>query len=166
MSDQDTPPRIGRLVDIAVRPARRSPMERREHVAIDASTGPEGDHAGKHPKRLVTVMAAKDWEAALDDLDPRPDLPWTERRANLLVDEVELPKVEGGIFRIGSVTLEVSGETVPCSRMDEASPGLRKALAQDWRGGVTCTVQEAGTVRVGDAVEILHAPPRPHRKLP
>ncbi|MGF1454938.1 MAG: MOSC domain-containing protein [Alphaproteobacteria bacterium] len=157
---------IGTLIGIALRPGRRAPMEAVDAVAIDAEAGPVGDHAGRHAKRLVTVLARADWEAALDALEPRPDLPWTTRRANLLVDGLALPKVKGAVLRIGSVVLEVSGETVPCSRMDEAHPGLRKALAPDWRGGLICTVPTPGTVRLGDPVEILHMPTPKIRRLP
>ncbi len=157
---------LGTLIGIALRPARRAAMQEVGQVAIDAEGGPAGDHAGKHAKRLVTVLSKADWEATLESLDPRPDLPWTTRRANLLVDGIALPKVKGAVFRIGPVELEVSGETVPCSRMDEAHQGLRKALAQNWRGGVICVVPTPGVVTIGDPVEILHAPEPKTRRLP
>jgi MOSC domain-containing protein YiiM len=36
--------------------------------------------------------------------------------------------------------------------MEEQCPGLRAALQPDWRGGVSCTVLQGGTVTIGDAV--------------
>ncbi len=156
----------GRLIGIAVRPERRAAMVTVDRAAINAETGLEGDHAGKHPKRIVTVMTLADWEASLDRLDPRPDLAWTTRRANLLVDGVSLPRAAGGVIAVGPVVLEVTGETVPCSRMDEAHPGLRKALSPDWCGGVLCQVRQEGAVALGDPVAILFAPEPRTRHLP
>ena len=86
--------------------------------------------------------------------------PGPSRRANLLVEGVELPRAKGGILRIGAVRLEVTGQTYPCVRMEEARPGLLKALAKDWRGGVTCRVLSGGQIALGDAVEVLVRPPR------
>ena len=63
------------------------------------------------------------------------------------------------ILVIGDVMLEVTQETQPCSRMEKAQPGLRAALAPEWRGGVCCTVVSGGYVRVSDAVTLLDAAP-------
>ena len=81
-------------------------------------------------------------------------MPWTARRANLLVRGVELPKAAGAVIAIGDVRLQVMLETDPCSRMEEQCPGLREALTPDWRGGVCCRVLTGGTVSAGDVVTI------------
>lgn len=160
----------GHLCAIAIRPARKAPMETRETVDVTVTGGLDGDHAGKAPDRMVTVMSAEAWHDALDALDPPLEpgehLDWTVRRANLLTEGVTLPRAKGGVIRIGQLVLEVTGQTWPCKRMEEARPGLLKALARDWRGGVTCAVREAGTVSVGDTVEILVSPPEVKRRLP
>ncbi len=160
----------GHLSGIAIRPARKAPMVTRESVAVAASSGLEGDHAGKAPDRMVTVMSAEAWRDALDALDPPLEagerLDWTVRRANLLTEGAALPRARGGVIRIGELVLAVTGQTWPCKRMEEARPGLLKALARDWRGGVTCAVREAGKVSVGDSVEILVSPPEVKRRLP
>lgn len=145
-------------------------METLDAVAIGVATGVDGDHKGlKYPNRAVTVLSVEDWRAAIADLadlaGPVP-LPWTVRRANLLVEAVRLPRARGGQLRIGPVLLEITGETFPCQRMDEAHPGLLRALAPAWRGGVTCRVVEPGTARVGDAVEVAFAPVERVRRLP
>ena len=82
------------------------------------------------------------------------DLPWTTRRANLLVDGIALPQAAGDVIEIGDVKLKVELETDPCSRMEEQFAGLKQALTPDWRGGVCCTVLSGGTVAIGDSVSI------------
>lgn len=163
----------GRLIGIARRDARRAPMEEVSSVSISVDAGLEGDHKGrKFPQRQVTVMALESWQAALADLAELAELaakaalPWTARRANLLVENVALPRAKGGLIRIGPVQLEVTNQTVPCRRMDEAQQGLLKALHPEWRGGVTCRVVDGGEVRIGDAVEVLLSPPEHRIHLP
>lgn len=161
---------MAELAGLAVRPERKAPMEIREQVAIGETDGLAGDHAGKYPDRLVTVLAQEAWQAALEELGLPVSgdgaLPWTTRRANLLVRGAELPRAAGGVLDVGGVRLEVTGQTWPCKRMEEAQPGLLKALARDWRGGVTCRVLRPGNVTVGDPVEIIVSPPEVVRKLP
>ena len=159
------------LIGIARRPARRAPMEEIGCGEITADGGLAGDHKGpKFPKRRITVLSREDWQAALAALPSSheaPDLPWTTRRANLLVEGVRLPRARGGRIRIGPVVLEVTYPTVPCRRMEEAYPGLLKALMPEWRGGITARVLCGGHVSIGDPVTVLHSPPdEPPRRLP
>lgn len=148
----------GRLTGIARRPARRAPMEEIAVAAINAGGGVDGDHKGlKFRNRGVTVLSREAWGEALADLEG-PDgavvLAWTVRRANLLVEGVQLPRARGGIVRIGPVVLEVTHPTQPCVQMERAYKGLLKALHPDWRGGITCRVVEGGTVTLDDQVEV------------
>lgn len=137
---------------------------------IGTDHGLTGDHKGlKFPRRQITVLAIEDWTAALaelTDLAGPVALAWTARRANLLVEGVELPKARGGIFRVGAIELEVTYQTVPCRRMDEIHSGLLKALSPDWRGGVTCIVRYGGLVQLGDPVSVVFAPKRHTVRLP
>jgi len=161
----------GRLIGIARRPERRAPMEEIDAGEIGVESGLEGDHKGpKFPRRRITVLAIEDWRRALAELSdlagPVP-LPWTVRRANLLVEGVRLPRAAGAILEIGPVALEVTFPTQPCRRMDEAHPGLLKALHPDWRGGVTCRVLAGGHVRLGDVARVVSSPPERGRlRLP
>lgn len=133
---------------------------------ITLQGGLVGDFKGaKYPRRQITVLAREDWQAALAEIG-HPHLPWTVRRANLLVEGVELPRAAGGILRIGTVRLEVTGQTYPCARMEEARAGLLSALARDWRGGVTCRVLDGGSISLDDPVEVTVRPPRVERRLP
>jgi MOSC domain-containing protein YiiM len=164
-------PAIGRLIGIARRNAVRAPMQEIDAGLISVEGGLEGDHKGpKFPRRRITVLAREAWEQALGELTSADEQPvrlsWTTRRANLLVEGIRLPRARGAILRIGPVKLEVTYPTQPCSRMDEAFPGLLKALHPDWRGGVTCQVLEGGAVKIGDDVEVLLAPPEKIVRLP
>lgn len=161
--DKDT---TGRLIGIARRPARLVPMQEIQSGKITVAAGLEGDHKGiKFPDRQITVLALEAWRAAADEAG-EPALPWTARRANLLVQGVHLPRAAGGVVRIGQVHLEVTNQTVPCRRMDDALDGLRKALHPDWRGGITCRVLAGGMVALGDPVEVLVSPPQRVIRLP
>ena len=157
---------VGRLVGIARRGERRAPMQEIAEGLVSLEAGLVGDYkVAKFPLRQITVLAREAWEAAAADIGD-PGLPWTVRRANLLVEGVELPRAKGAILRVGAVQLEVTAQTYPCIRMEEARAGLLKALAMDWRGGVTCRVLSGGQVGLGDAVEVLVRPREVAPRLP
>lgn len=146
----------GRLIGIAVRSARRQPMQPIERAAVTPEAGIAGDHKGaKLKSRQVTLLALEDWQAALSDLDPAQgatELPWTARRANLLTQGLALPAASGAILAIGPVKIEVTKPVFPCTRMLEAHPDLMRALAPDWRGGVAGRVIEGGEIALGDPI--------------
>jgi MOSC domain-containing protein YiiM len=157
---------VGRLVGIARRGQRRAPMQEIAEGLVSVEAGLAGDFKGaKHPRRQITLLAREAWEAALAELGD-PGLAWTARRANLLVEGVELPRAKGGILLVGPVCLEVMAQTYPCARMDEARRGLLKALARDRRGGATCRVLTGGRVALGDVVEVLVRPHEAGPRLP
>lgn len=115
--------------------------------------GVVGDVPGRSPAREVTVVDRAAWRSACRELGR--DVPWTARRANLLVTGLDLRASAGCELRIGAVRLRVTGETLPCRVMDRQRAGLRRALEPDWRGGATCTVLAGGAVAVGDTVELI-----------
>jgi len=147
-------------------------MQLIQAAEISIDSGLEGDCKGlRFPTRQITILAREDWDEALADL-PQASfafgaaLPWTARRANLLVEAVDLPHARRARLRVGEVELEVTGQTYPCRRMEEAAPGLLKALAANWRGGLTCRVIAGGRIRIGDHVAILTRPTEHAPKLP
>ena len=144
---------MGRLVGIAKREAKRADMEILEDAEISEQTGVANDFRGKPGKRQVTLVSASAWAAVCDDLGQQ--LPWTTRRANLLVEDISLPQRTGDVIEVGTVRLLVTMEVDPCSRMEEQAEGLKEAMTPEWRGGVACTVLKAGTVRLGDDVAVL-----------
>jgi len=154
----------GALCGIARKAKRRAPVETLDKIAVTIEEGLEGDNRGRFRDRAVTVLEKEAWQAVLDELDLPADVPWTLRRANLLTHGVHLPHAPGGVLRIGDIILEVTGETNPCSRMEEQQAGLFNALGSAWRGGVTCRVLKEGTISEGDPVQVLISPPK--RKKP
>ena len=144
---------MGRLAAIARRDKSRSPMQLLEIAEVSEETGVADDFRGKSRSRKVTLLSARVWAEVCKELGV--EIPWTTRRSNLLVDDIDLPQRAGDIIEVGNVRLMVNKEVDPCPRMDEQCPGLTNALMPDWRGGVGCSVLEAGTVRIGDEVRII-----------
>jgi MOSC domain-containing protein YiiM len=138
----------GHLLGIATRPVRHAPMKEVAAARITVETGVGGDARGKPGRRQATVITRRAWEAACSELGAA-HLPWTTRRANLLVDGIDLQDKIGYDLRVGDAVLTISGETRPCEVMEQAYPGLRAALRPEWRGGVTCRVTRSGDIAVG-----------------
>lgn len=150
-------PLVGTLVGIARHPRPKAPMEVIEAAEVTREGGIAGDYRGamkgKPHKRQVTLLERGDWEAAMAEVGHA--IPWQERRANLLVDGLDLPQVAGVRLRIGAeLVLEVTRETDPCERMEALATGLRAALMQNWRGGACTKVIVGGHIAVGDEIRI------------
>jgi MOSC domain-containing protein YiiM len=132
-------------------------MEVIEAAEVTLEGGVAGDYRGglkgKPYKRQVTLIERGDWDAAMAEIGRAID--WQERRANLLVDGVDLPQVPGARIRIGGdVVLEVTVEDDACTRMEAIAPGLEAALTPDWRGGACTKVIHGGSIAVGDEIRI------------
>lgn len=122
---------------------------------LSLHAGLVGDSRGKPGPRQVTLMTQAAWHAACAEIGIL--LPWTERRANLLVAELPLHQTTGSRIVIGDAVLEITGETDPCERMSAVHPGLFNALAPDWRGGVCCRVLRGGSITLGMGLELVSA---------
>ena len=144
---------MARLLGIAVKAQRKGAISLHDEAMITIHAGVVGDWRGKPGKRQVTLMSLADWQAACGELGLA--LPWQTRRANLLVDALPLHRSTGSRIVLGEAVLEVTGETDPCERMEDAQPGLFQALAPEWRGGVTCKVLANGVIRIGMDVELI-----------
>jgi MOSC domain-containing protein YiiM len=147
----------GRLAGIARRAVPKGPMEVLDTASVTLAGGIEGDVRGRikpggRGRRQVTLMESRDWDAAMAAIDR--DIPWQERRANLLIEDFDLPQSPGVRLRIGSVLLQITMECDPCHRMDAIADGLQAALRPDWRGGACARVIEGGTIHIGDTIRI------------
>lgn len=120
---------------------------------VTVEAGVTGDFRGGPGRRQVTVLSREDWSDACRELDR--ELPWTTRRANLLVSGLRFTSDSvGQVLSVGDLRLEITGETDPCQRMSEACPGLREALTPNWRGGVCCRVLSGAEIRINDPVSL------------
>ncbi len=145
-------PEQGTLRGIAVRSASRAPMQERQEVNVTIEQGIREDYRGSG-LRQVTFISVEQWQETIKELDV--DLPWHTRRANLLIEGIDLPGTVGEQIRIGDCLFTIYGETEPCQRMEELQAGLQQALRPDLRAGVWGKVVEGGTLRVGESVRVI-----------
>lgn len=148
-----TPPVTkGRVRALAFRPVDSDPM--REVTSVKVAPGRGIDRENRPAgKRELTLLSSESWSDACRELGR--DIPWTCRRANVLVEGLPLGDTIGGVLELGSVRVRVHGETKPCGLMDKESQGLRNVLLPDCRGGVHVEVLSDGVISVGDEVHVL-----------
>ncbi len=148
-------PFTGEVIGLARHQARRAPIEEMVSARITMESGVEGDCHGQPGPSQIAVVGEEGWHAAITDLGA--DLPWTLRRANLLIRGIDLFNTTGMRLHLGDVILEITGENEPCWVMDKQHRGLRKALTPEWRAGVACRVIHGGTIKVSDRVSLVGA---------
>jgi MOSC domain-containing protein YiiM len=108
-------------------------------------------NADQGRRRQVTLIEQERWDSLMRSL--QSSISPSARRANLMLSGIELAHTRDRILRVGHAHLRIAGETRPCERMDEALPGMRRALAVDWGGGVFAEVLDDGEIAVGDQVD-------------
>jgi len=142
----------GRHEAIWLKRMRRGLMDAVERAMLKAHHGLVGntDQGGR---RQVTLMEHEVWRVLMAQVGA--SLPPSIRRANLLLSGIRLVKSRQRILSIGACRIRILGETKPCERMEEACPGLQKAMYANWAGGAFAEVLDAGDVVVGDVVRWL-----------
>lgn len=140
----------GILKQIWLKRMRGGPMDPVDWAKMVVNQGLVGN-ADQGGKRQVTIIEQAVWTALMDQLDA--DLDPVMRRANLLVDGVQLAHSRGRILKIGVCRLRIYGETKPCQQMDQALSGLRTAMYDNWGGGAFGEILKDGEIRVGDVVQ-------------
>ena len=150
--DRTTIAITGELLGIARRSKPRQPIETANEVLVTVEAGVDGDCHGSEPDRQVTIISADSWRDACRDLGI--EVPWTKRRANLLIGGIDLRDTVGALISVGDVLLEIAEENPPCRVMDIQQQGLRNALKPDWRAGVSCRVLSGGKIKLGDTVQL------------
>jgi len=149
---------MGRIAGIARHDRPLGPMEALDSAELIEGQGVAGDFRGTRKsgstgQNGVVLIEASDWANAVDECTA--DVPWFERRANLLVEDLDIPQQPGARLRIGSeVLVEITQECAPCERMEALHPGLREALEPDWRAGARARVLRGGEVSIGDEIRI------------
>lgn len=137
---------------IAVRDASRAPMKEQPQVEVTLQQGIVQDYRGTG-LRQVTFLDLGQWQEVLAELGV--DFPWYTRRANVLIEGLDLSATVGRRLQVGACRFAIGGETTPCARMDEIQPGLRRILTPALRGGVWGKVLQGGILRLGDEVQVL-----------
>ena len=144
------------LHQIWIKRVHGGPMDPAGTATLVAGRGIAGN-ADQGGRRQVTVMDLERWQALMDLMGG--DLETSARRANLVVDGLDLFDTRGRILRIGRTQLRILGETRPCERMEEMLPRLQAAMRERWGGGVFAEVIEGGDISVGDEVVLEYAAP-------
>jgi MOSC domain-containing protein YiiM len=123
-----------------------------ERAVIKAQQGlvSNTDQGGR---RQVTLLEQEVWQALMAQLGTT--LPPSTRRANLLLSSIRLVNNRKRILSIGECRIRILGETKPCERMEEACPGLQKAMYPEWAGGAFGEVLDDGEIAVGDLIRWL-----------
>jgi MOSC domain-containing protein YiiM len=132
----------------AINYQRRSLAE----AALIAGYGIGGDRKGGNPKRNLNVMdditlaelAAEGYSTGPGDMGE-----------NIVLAGIDLRTLaEGSRLRLGSDAVIVLGALrVPCERLTPIDGRMPEAVVE--RVGRMCRVEQSGTVKVGDPVEIL-----------
>ncbi len=140
---------MARIVGIWVKRSHGGVMDAREAGRLVEGRGLEGN-ATQGGRRQVTIMALDRWRALTAHLPGPPDP--AIRRANLLVEGIDLEDARGRVLAVGDARVRIFGETRPCHQMDEACPGLLAALSPPWGGGAFGEVLTGGAIHVGSTV--------------
>lgn len=124
-------------------------MDAATTATLVSGRGLQGD-ATQGGRRQITIVSAAHWAALTAHLPGPPDP--AIRRANLLIDDLDLRDSRGRVLRIGETRVRIFGETRPCRQMDEACPGLQAALSPAWGGGAFGEVLDGGPIAIGSPV--------------
>ena len=130
-------------------------MDSVEEVTLKAGRGIVGN-ADQGGRRQVTLIETGDWDVVVERLGAAADP--AMRRANVLIAGLSLANSRGRTLRVGPCRLRINGETRPCEQMDDAVPGLRKAMSPPYGGGAFAEVLDDGVIEVGSTVEWLSEP--------
>ncbi len=144
---------MGNLAGIAKKEDFGAPMILLDAASVTTESGVENDIRGNPGKRQVTVISKDCWKEACEEL--KAELPWTTRRANLMVEGILFEDLLDKQIHIGELELLVTGPCAPCSRMEGMHAGLQKALTPKLRGGITCTVLKSANINIGDSVTVI-----------
>lgn len=145
---------MGQLAGIWVKRSHGGVMDARDTATLVAGRGLAGD-ATKCGRRQVTILSRDRWQALTAHLPGPPDP--AIRRANLLVEGIDLDDSRGRVLAIGEARVRIFGETRPCHQMDEACAGLLAALSPPWGGGAFGEVLADGEIHVGSPVSWVPA---------
>jgi len=160
MSDLVQP--VGVIEQIWLKRAKRGPMDPVASAQLRAQRGLVGN-ANQGGRRQITLLEAERWAEHLSAVGRQgdPAMDPARRRANVLVRGLSLVNTRGRVLRIGTVRVQIAGETKPCHQMDEVCPGLQAIMRPAWGGGAFAMILDDGEIAVGDAIgwDLTSEPP-------
>ena len=118
---------MGQLVAIFLKRFHGGPMDPQKSADLLPGSGIRGN-ADRGGRRQVTLVSLERWEELMNQVGK--DLGPSARRANLVLSDVNLENSRGQVLRIGSSRLRIGGETRPCEQMEQAAPGLQRAMRE------------------------------------
>lgn len=145
----------GRLEAIWIKRAHRGPMDPVAEAELIAGVGLRGN-ADQGGRRQVTIIERDRFMSQVASLGAT--LNPAARRANLMLSGIDLANSRGRTLHVGETRIRILGETKPCERMDEALPGLRRAMYDNWGGGAFGEIVLGGRITLGDAARWEDAP--------
>jgi MOSC domain-containing protein YiiM len=110
---------------IFIKRAHGGRMDARNVAELEAGRGLAGN-ADRGGRRQVTLISEQRWRELM--VEAGASLSPAARRANIVISSIDLENSRGRVLRVGSCRLRIGGETRPCEQMEEAAPGLQKAM--------------------------------------
>ncbi len=141
----------GRLERIWLKRFKRGPMDPADEVTLEIGRGIV-NNADQGGQRQVLIIEEEVWASLMREL--KSDLDPSARRANLMVSQLGLRGSSGKLLHVGDCRIRIVGESQSCERMDEALPGLHRAMARSRSGGAYGVVEVGGVIQVGAPVRL------------
>lgn len=151
----------GQVEGLFVAPTAKAPCEPRSEVEALPGQGLAGDRYAEHsgtwwkPGKSgqdITLIASETLERIR--ADEGIDLTPAETRRNVVTRGVDLPALLGKRFLIGEVECVGMRDCPPCAHLESLThPGVHAAL--EGAGGLRAEIVTAGTLHVGDAIQLL-----------
>ena len=148
-------PRAGTVRWMSVRPGRDERVNPVDQVLASVDEGLVGDRFAGPPgaDRQVTLIQQEHLDV-IAGLLGRESIDQALTRRNIVVSGINLLALKGAEFSIGEAILRGTGSCPPCKKM-ERNFGSGGFNAMCGHGGITASVVQEGTIRVGDAVRFL-----------
>lgn len=148
-------PQSGKVEWIGLRKAAGEAMAVVEAATLLQGHGLEGDKAGRRAgsRRQVTLIQAE-YLPVIAALLGKEAVPPEVFRRNIVVSGIHLGLCKGLEVGINDAVLQVTGDCVPCAKMEKAL-GYGGFNAMWNHGGVTASVRAGGTIALGDEVRVL-----------
>lgn len=141
----------GRIVSLHLSRARHEPNTEVQTAEFLKGRGISGDHHANDRKNRSGYQVLIIDKETLDQLGVTPG----KVREQVTTEGITITGLESGqLLALGdSVLIRIFKPAIPCSRMDEITPGLQERL--EGRRGMLAEITSSGIVQVGDPISII-----------